>query len=65
MTPQERDLIQSVFDRLARAAGSPKDPEAEALIAERLRTLPDGVYGLVQAVVFQDLALKRAEAHVA
>jgi uncharacterized protein len=65
MTPQERELIQSVFDRLAKVAGSPKDPEAEALIAERLRQLPDGGYNLVQAVVMQEMTLKQAQAHIA
>jgi hypothetical protein len=64
MNSQERELIQSVFDRLSHMAGAPKDAEAEALIAERLRTLPDGAYNLVQAVVMQELTLKQAQAHI-
>ncbi|CAA7615456.1 conserved hypothetical protein [Candidatus Terasakiella magnetica] len=65
MNPQERELIQSVFDRLAKMAGAPKDPEAEAMIVERLRALPDAPYHLVQAVVVQELTIKQAETHVA
>lgn len=65
MTPQERDLIQTVIDRLAKVAGSPKDAEAEAYLTERLRPLPDAAYNLVQAVVIQELGLKQAETRIA
>jgi len=65
MTPQERSLIQSVFDRLARLAGSPKDSEAEALILASIRQIPDAPYQLVQAVVVQEQALNEAEARIA
>ena len=65
MTPQERDLIESVFSRLAQTAGAPKDPEALALITERVRALPDAAYGLVQAVLVQENILKQAQTHIA
>jgi hypothetical protein len=65
MNPHERELIESVFSRLAQAAGAPKDAEAVALIAERCRALPDAAYGLVQAVAVQELALRQAQAHIA
>ncbi|WP_040567375.1 DUF2076 domain-containing protein [Magnetospirillum molischianum] len=65
MTPQERSLIQSVFDRLARLAGSPKDSEAEALILASIRQIPDAPYQLVQAVVVQEQALNEADARIA
>ncbi len=64
MTPSERDLIQSVFDRLARLAGGPKDREAEALIHECLRSVPDSAYNLVEAVVVQEMAIKENEARI-
>ena len=64
MTPQEQDLIQSVFNRLARLAGGPKDPQAEAFIAERMRATPDAAYNLVEAVVTQEMALKDRDAHI-
>jgi hypothetical protein len=64
MTPQERDLILNVFDRLAKLAGGTKDREAEALIAERMRAIPDSAYNLVEAVVVQDLAIKERDARI-
>ena len=65
MTPQERDLIESVFSRLAQTTGTPKDPEAQALIAERIGALPDAAYGLVQAVLVQENIIKQAQLHIA
>jgi hypothetical protein len=64
MTPQERDLIESVFTRLAQTAGAPKDSEAQALIAERIRAMPDASYCLVQAVLVQEEYLKQAQARI-
>jgi hypothetical protein len=64
MTPQDRDLIESVFTRLAQTAGAPKDSEAQALIAERIRAMPDASYGLVQAVLVQEDYLKQAQARI-
>jgi len=65
MTPQDRELIESVFSRLAQTSGAPKDPEALALITERVRALPDASYGLVQAVLVQESILKQAQSHIA
>ena len=62
MTPQERDLILNVFDRLTKLAGGAKDREAEALIAERMRAIPDSAYNLVEAVVVQEMAIKERDA---
>jgi len=61
MTPQERELIQGVFDRLARAGAGAKDAEAEALIRELTARQPDAAYGLVQAVIVQDMGLNQAQ----
>jgi len=64
MTPQERQLIDDLFDRLAKLEASPRDPEAQAVIADGLRRAPNAVYALVQTVLVQDEALKHAEAHI-
>ena len=37
MTPQERDLITTLLDRLKSTAGQPKEPEADALIRREYR----------------------------
>ncbi|HEU0145499.1 MAG TPA: DUF2076 domain-containing protein [Bradyrhizobium sp.] len=60
MTPQERQLIDDLFGRLARLESAPRDPEAAAAIAEGLQQAPNAMYALVQTVLVQDEALKRA-----
>jgi hypothetical protein len=64
MTPQERQLIDELFDRLARLESSPRDAGAEAAIADGLRRAPHAVYALVQTVLVQDEALARADARI-
>jgi hypothetical protein len=60
MTPQERQLVDDLFDRLARVEAAPRDPDAAAAISQGLRVAPNAVYALVQTVLLQDEALKRA-----
>ena len=64
MTPQERQLVDELFDRLAQLEASPRDPEAERAIAEGLRHAPHALYPLVQTVLVQDEALRRADARI-
>jgi uncharacterized protein len=60
MTPQERQLIDDLFARLAKLETSPRDPEAMSAIMQGLRAAPNAVYALVQTTLVQDEALKRA-----
>ena len=60
MTPQERQLVDDLFDRLAKVEGAPRDSEATAAIQDGLRKAPNALYVLVQTVLLQDEALKRA-----
>jgi len=64
MTPQERQLVEDLFDRLAQLEKAPRDADAERVIAEGLRHAPNAVYPLVQTVLVQDEALKRADARI-
>jgi len=64
MTPQERQLVAELFDRLATLEGNKRDPQAEALIAEGLRNAPNALYALVQTVLIQDEALRSADARI-
>jgi hypothetical protein len=60
MTPEERQMITGLFDRM-RSYGSPeKDREAEAIINEGVRSTPDAAYMLVQSVLVQEHALQEA-----
>src|ERR1041384_2649848 len=64
MTPQERQLVDDLFDRLAKLETAPRDPDAVAAIAQGLRRAPNAVYALVQTTLLQDEALKRANARI-
>jgi hypothetical protein len=64
MTPQERELVTALFDRLATLETNPRDGEAERAIIEGLRRAPNATYALVQTALVQDEALKRADAHI-
>ncbi len=64
MTPQERQLVDDLFDRLARVEGAPRDPDAASAIQDGLRKAPNATYALVQTVLVQDEALKRANARI-
>ncbi|MBX9458516.1 MAG: DUF2076 domain-containing protein [Rhizobium sp.] len=58
MSPDERQMLSGLFDRVRGAAATERDREAEALIEARLREQPYSTYYLAQAVLIQDQALK-------
>jgi hypothetical protein len=64
MTPQERQMIDDLFDRVSRLENAPRDPDAMDAISQGLRKAPNGVYALVQTVLLQDEALKRANSRI-
>ena len=64
MTPQERQLIDDLFDRLAKLESAKRDPEAMSAIMQGLRDAPNAVYALVQTALVQDEALKRADQRI-
>src|SRR3954471_15047477 len=65
MTPQEKELITSLMNRLKKAGGEPKDREAEALIRQSVQEQPDAPYQLVQTVLIQNMALNQAQSRIA
>jgi hypothetical protein len=60
MSPEERQLLTGLFDRVRAAAGNPRDKEAEALIADETKSQPYAPYLLAQTVIVQDQALNAA-----
>ncbi len=64
MTPQERQLIDDLFDRLTRLENAPRDAEAMSAIMQGLQKAPNAVYALVQTALVQDEALKRADSRI-
>jgi uncharacterized protein len=55
MTPAEQELVNELFDRLAKLESNPRDSDAERLIADGLRRAPHAVYALVQTALVQDV----------
>lgn len=64
MTPQERDVIGGIFDRLKQAANQPREPEAERFIADKIREQPYAPYAMAQAIFVQEQALTNLQAQL-
>lgn len=64
MTPEERALIDGLFDRMRGVVNQPRDAEAEALIARRVTEAPHATYALAQSVLVQEHALQQAYARI-
>jgi hypothetical protein len=64
MTPQEQQLVDELFDRLAQVENNPRDPDAERVITDGVRRAPHATYALVQTALVMDEALKRANARI-
>jgi hypothetical protein len=60
MSPEERQLLAGLFERIKAASASPRDQEAEAFINDQVRALPVAPYLLAQTVIVQDFALQSA-----
>jgi uncharacterized protein len=65
MTPDERALIESLFQRLAAADRPEKDREADDLIRQQITKAPAAPYLLVQTVLVQEQALIGAQSRIA
>jgi hypothetical protein len=64
MTPHERQLVDELFSRLATLENSPRELQAIAAINDGLKQAPNALYALVQTVLLQEEALKRAQARL-
>ena len=65
MTPQEKELLTTLLDRVKNAPRQDKDPEADALIRQAMAAQPDLPYYLTQTVLIQDLSLHQAQQRIA
>ncbi|UHS57192.1 DUF2076 domain-containing protein [Agrobacterium vaccinii] len=64
MSPEETQLLKSLFDRVKSASATPRDAEAETLISQAVRDQPASPYYLAQAVIVQEKGLEAAAAHI-
>ena len=64
MNADERQMITSLFERMRQTGAGDKDREAEALIGQSVRQIPDSAYMLVQSVLVQEHALQEAGSRI-
>lgn len=60
MSPEERQLLAGMFERIKANSGAPRDQEAEAFINDQIKAQPSAPYLLAQTVIVQDFALQSA-----
>jgi hypothetical protein len=65
MTPEERQMLAGLFERVGSTASTPRDPQAETFIADAVRALPFAPYVLAQTVLVQQQALENASRRLA
>jgi hypothetical protein len=65
MTPEERQMLAGLFERVGSTASTPRDPQAETFIADAVRSLPYAPYVLAQTVLVQQQALENASRRLA
>jgi hypothetical protein len=65
VTPDERSILQSFLADLTQTPNVSKDPEADAMIADAVRSNPNAAYLLVQHAILADQALHAAQAQLA
>jgi hypothetical protein len=65
MTPDERALLQRFLQDLVQTRGVMKDPEADSMILDALRSSPEAPYVLVQHAIMSDQALHAAQDQIA
>ena len=61
MTPEERQLLTGLFDRLRRNDHGDRDPEAQSLIETAVAAHPAAPYLMAQLLLIQDQALSAAQ----
>ena len=64
MNSEERQMITGLFDRMRQQGSVDKDRDAEALIRDTVRQLPDAPYIMVQTVLVQEMALQNAQQQI-
>lgn len=64
MSPEEKNVIGGIFERLKGAAGQQRDPQAEAFIAEQIKAQPYAPYVMAQSIYAQEQALTNMNAQM-
>jgi uncharacterized protein len=65
MTPEERNLISGLFDRLSQTSSQAKDNEADQLIRSKIAENPTAPYLLTQSILVLQQAVSNAQNRIA
>ncbi len=65
MTPQEKDMLQGLTDRINNTQLTEKDPEAEQFLQQSLGRNPDALYIAAQTILVQQYALEQSQKQLA
>ena len=64
MTPDDQRMIQDLFQRLAAQGRVAKDPQADRLINDAVRSNPDAGYMLVQTALVYEHQMNEQEQRI-
>ena len=64
MTPEERQMLTDLANKVAQTLAPPIDKEAEELIRTRIGSRPDALYLMSQTVLIQNMALEQAKQQI-
>jgi len=65
MTPEERQMLAGLFQRINASGSAPRDAEAESFINDAVRAAPHAPYVLAQTTLVQQHALEAAAHRIA
>ena len=64
MTPEERQMLTDLANKVAQTPAPPIDAEAEEFIRTRIGSRPDALYLMTQTVLIQNMALEHARQQI-
>ncbi len=64
MTPEERNMLTDLANKIAQTPAPPRDADAEELIRTRIGARPDALYIMTQTVLMQGLALQQTQRQI-
>ena len=64
MTPEERQMLASLLERVNATSATPRDPQAETFINDAVRATPFAPYVLAQTVLVQQYGLNQAQQQI-
>jgi uncharacterized protein len=65
MTPEEKQLLTDLANKIAQTPAPARDPEAEDFIRTHIGARPDALYLMTQTVLIQNMAIDHANQEIA